>query len=53
MLSRMQAARAACAVHDIRIVGEAVGGDFGRSVYFDVSTGRVHARTVRGDDVHL
>lgn len=49
----VQAARAACAAHDIPIVGEAVGGDFGRSVYFDVSTGRLHVRTVRGDDVHL
>jgi chemotaxis protein CheD len=49
----VQAARAACAAHDIPIVGEAVGGDFGRSVYFDVSTGRVHVRTVRGEDVYL
>jgi len=47
----VQAARAACAAHDIPIVGEAVGGDFGRSVYFDVATGTVHVRTVRGDDV--
>ena len=49
----VQAARAACAAHDIPIVGEAVGGDVGRSVSFDVSTGRVHVRTVRGDDVYL
>jgi chemotaxis protein CheD len=49
----VQAARAACAAHDIPIVGEAVGGDFGRSVYFEVCTGRVRVRSVRGDDVHL
>ena len=49
----VQAARAACAAHDIPSVGEAVGGDVGRSVSFDVSTGRVHVRTVRGDDVYL
>lgn len=49
----VQAARAACAAHDVRIVGEAVGGDFGRSVYFDLATGRVRVRTVRGDDVLL
>jgi len=34
-------------------VGEAIGGDFGRSVYFNVATGRVHVRTVRGEDVLL
>ncbi len=49
----VQAARSACAAHDIRVVGEAVGGDFGRSVYFNVATGQVHVRTVRGDDVLL
>ena len=49
----VQAARAACAAHDVPIVGEAIGGDFGRSVYFNVATGRVHVRTVRGEDVLL
>ena len=49
----VQAARAACAVHNIPVVGEAVGGNFGRSVYFDVATGRVEVRSVRGKDVLL
>ncbi len=49
----VQAARAACAAHDIPVVGEAVGGDFGRSVYFNLASGRLHVRTVRGEDVVL
>lgn len=49
----VKAARQACADHAIPIVAEAVGGTMGRSVYFDVATGRVQVRTVRGDDVEL
>ncbi len=49
----VHAARAACAAHEIRIVGEAVGGDFGRSVYFDIATGGVSVRTMRSADVEL
>ncbi len=49
----VNAARAACVASGIPIVGEAVGGDFGRSVYFDVGAGRIVVRSVRGDDVFL
>lgn len=49
----VKAARQACADHAVPIVAEAVGGTMGRSVYFDVATGRVQVRTVRGDDVVL
>lgn len=52
-IRNVQAARAACAAADLPIVGEAVGGDFGRSVFFDVRTGRVDVRTVRGPHVIL
>ncbi len=37
----VQATRTALHQHGIRLVGEAVGGDFGRSVDFDVATGKV------------
>lgn len=37
----VHAARSVLHQHGIRLVGEAVGGDFGRSVDFDVDTGRV------------
>jgi chemotaxis protein CheD len=49
----VKAARQACAEHALPIVAEAVGGSMGRSVYFDVATGRIQVRTVRGDDVEL
>lgn len=49
----VKAARQACAEHAVPIVAEAVGGSMGRSVYFDVATGRVQVRSVRGDDVEL
>lgn len=49
----VKAARQACAEHAVPIVAESVGGNMGRSVYFDVATGRVQVRTVRGDDVEL
>lgn len=49
----VKAARQACAAHDVPIVGEAVGGAMGRSLTFDVATGRIVVRSVRGDDVEL
>lgn len=45
------AARAALRDAAIRIVGEAVGGERGRSVRFWPQTGRVETRTVGGEDV--
>lgn len=44
------AARAALAEARVRVVGELVGGDAGRSVYFDVATGRIDVRSVRAGD---
>jgi chemotaxis protein CheD len=49
----LRAARQACADHAVPIVGEAVGGNMGRSVYFNVVTGTVQVRTMRGVDVEL
>lgn len=49
----LKAARQACVEHAVPVVAEAVGGTMGRSVFFDVATGRVQVRTVRGDDVEL
>ena len=37
----VHAARSVLHTHGIRLIGEAVGGDFGRSVDFDVATGLV------------
>lgn len=46
------AAHAACAQADIPVVAEAVGGAHGRSVFFDVTTGRVLVRSIQhGDEV--
>ena len=45
------ASRAALREAAIPIVGEAVGGDRGRSVRFWPQTGRVETRTVGGEDV--
>lgn len=45
------AARAALRDAAIPIVGEAVGGERGRSVWFHTSDGRVVSRTVGGDEV--
>jgi chemotaxis protein CheD len=42
-----RAARDALAEAGIRIVGEAVGGDYGRSVGLEVATGRVWISSVR------
>lgn len=49
----VQACRLACAHHGIPIVGEAVGGERGRSVRFEVRTGRLAIRTVLGPDLVL
>lgn len=49
----VKAARQACVEHAVPVVAEVVGGTMGRSVFFDVATGRVQVRTVRGDDVEL
>ena len=40
------ATRDVLSTHGIPVVGEAVGGDFGRSVWFDVSSGRLDIRSV-------
>ena len=47
------AARAALRDGAIPIIGEAVGGERGRSVHFHTSDGRVVSRTVGGDDSRL
>ncbi len=44
------ASRTALAAARLRVVGELVGGEVGRSVYFDVGTGKVHVRSVRDGD---
>jgi chemotaxis protein CheD len=44
------ASRAALAAARVRVVGELVGGDVGRSVYLDVGSGRLDVRSVRGGD---
>ena len=46
------ATREVLAAHGIPIAGEDVGGDFGRSVYFDLKDGRVRVRSLkRGEHV--
>jgi chemotaxis protein CheD len=47
------AARQALAEADVRVVGEAVGGDFGRSVYLHLEGGRLVVRSLVGGDVVL
>lgn len=49
----VDACRLACAKYGVPIVGEAVGGERGRSVHFHVGTGRIDVRTVQGSDVIL
>ncbi len=49
----VQASRDALKALRVRVVGEMVGGAFGRSVYFDVGTGRVNVRSMRGGDGEL
>jgi len=44
------ASRLALSAANVRVVGELVGGDVGRSVFFDVATGRVNVRSVRDGD---
>jgi len=44
------ATRRALAAAGIPLVAEEVGGDYGRSVYFDVSTGRVRVTSIRHTD---
>ena len=44
------ASRDALAAAKVRVVGEFVGGTVGRSVYFDVASGRVDVRSVRDGD---
>lgn len=44
------ATRSALAAAGVTIVGEDVGGDHGRSVYFDVSTGIVRVHSLRRGD---
>lgn len=46
----VEAARAALATAKVRIVAEAVGGHAGRSVYFEVGSGRVDVRSLREGD---
>jgi chemotaxis protein CheD len=47
------AARDALRRHAIPLVGEAVGGDRGRSVRFHVADGRVEIRSVGADAASL
>jgi chemotaxis protein CheD len=47
------AAREACLEADVPVIAELTGGESGRSVVFDVHSGRLHVRTVWGDDVVL
>lgn len=47
------AARQALNAHGVPLVGEAVGGDFGRTVRLRVGDGRVEVRTVAHGTQHL
>ena len=47
------AARSACAAADIKVVAEDVGGDHGRSVFFNVEDGSLLVRSVAKGDVQL
>lgn len=47
------AARAALGEIDIGVIGEEVGGDYGRSVDFDLENGRVRISAHGRDDVDL
>ncbi len=44
------AARAALAEAKVRVIGEVVGGNAGRSVFFEVASGRVDVRSMREGD---
>jgi chemotaxis protein CheD len=47
------AARAALAQAGVKVVAEAVGGDFGRSAYLHLEGGRLVVRSLTGGDVVL
>jgi chemotaxis protein CheD len=49
----LAAARQALSTNGLRLIGEAVGGDFGRTVRFRVGDGRVEVRTVAHGVKHL
>jgi len=46
----VEASRAALKAARVRIVGEDVGGESGRTVSFDVASGRLKVRSVRGSE---
>jgi chemotaxis protein CheD len=46
----IESARVALAAANVRVIGEAVGGTAGRSVYFEVGSGRVDVRSMRDGD---
>ena len=46
----IEASRAALAAAKVRVTGELVGGAAGRSVYFDVASGRLDVRSMREGD---
>lgn len=47
------AAHAACAAYNIPIVAQEVGGEHGRSMYFDVARGDILVRSLQKGDVRL
>jgi len=47
------ATHAACAAAGVPVVAEDVGGAHGRSMYFDLATGRLLVRSMRAGDVSL
>ena len=49
----VEATRRALDVAGLRLVAEDVGGDYGRSVYLYVATGRVHVKSLRKGDSEL
>jgi chemotaxis protein CheD len=49
----VQASRDVLKSLKVRVVGELVGGDCGRSVYFDVGSGKLSVRSMRGGDREL
>jgi len=49
----VQASREVLKALKVRVAAELVGGDCGRSVYFDVDSGRVNVRSMRGGDREL
>ena len=52
-LRNVEAVKAALAKVNIRVLAEQTGGNQGRTVRLDASTGRVLVRTVRGTEVEL